>query len=40
MLDVVVNEDDPEQREQGVHAEESEQREEAVASADVARCSS
>ena len=38
VLDVVVDEDDPEQREQGVHAEEAEQRKEAVANADMGGC--
>ena len=37
VLDVVIDEDDPEQREQRIHAEEAEQREEAIARADVDR---
>src|ERR1700693_1049150 len=38
VLDVVIDEDDPEQREQRIHAEEAEQGEEAIACADVGRC--
>jgi len=36
--DVVVDEDDPEQREQAVHAEKAKQREKSVASADMGGC--